>query len=66
MSFQDLIAMSVEELQQEKSKLLHSQCALRMQRGMGETIQPDQLRKNRRSIARIETALNKKRKDNDN
>ncbi len=54
------------ELQDILSELSKEQFNLRMQKGTGQLAKPDQVKKVRRNIARINTVLNeKKRKNND-
>ncbi len=58
MSLKDLKTLSPEALVAEKIKLQSQQFALRMQKGMGESIKPHLFKQYRRGIARIETLLN--------
>ncbi len=50
------------ELGLELDGLLREQFNLRMQKGSGQLSRPDQVKKVRRSIARIKTVLNEKAK----
>ena len=58
MSLKELKSLSIQELTDEKNKLQSLQFALRMQKGMGESIKPHLFKQYRRNIARIETILN--------
>ena len=53
---------SVSELKLELQNLLRERFNLSMQRGTGQLSRPDQFRKVRREIARINTILNEKQK----
>jgi large subunit ribosomal protein L29 len=60
MNASELRKKSIEELNQELIGLLREQFNLRMQKGTGQLSRPDQVRKVRRSIARIKTLINEK------
>jgi large subunit ribosomal protein L29 len=60
MNASELRKKSIEELNQEFIGLLREQFNLRMQKGTGQLSRPDQVRKVRRSIARIKTLINEK------
>jgi large subunit ribosomal protein L29 len=60
MSANDLRQKSAAELKLELDGLLREQFNLRMQKGSGQLSRPDQVKKVRRSIARIKTVLNEK------
>jgi large subunit ribosomal protein L29 len=62
MNASELRKKSIEELNQELIGLLREQFNLRMQKGTGQLSRPDQVRKVRRSIARIKTLINEKTK----
>ena len=51
---------SVDELKQELAGLLREQFNLRMQKGTGQLSRPDQVKKVRRSIARVKTIMSEK------
>lgn len=51
---------STDELKLELETLLREQFNLRMQKGIGQLNKPDQVKKVRRTIARIKTILNEK------
>lgn len=51
---------SVDELKQELDGLLREQFNLRMQKGTGQLSRPDQVKKVRRSIARVKTIMSEK------
>jgi len=61
MKASELRQKSVDELQQELQALLREQFNLRMQKGTGQLARPDQVRKVRRSIARVKTVINAKK-----
>ena len=65
MSFSDLINLSVDELRSEKEKILRKLCVMNIKKGMGDTIKTHELKDCRRTIARIETAINQKRSNDD-
>ncbi|VAW81511.1 LSU ribosomal protein L29p (L35e) [hydrothermal vent metagenome] len=60
MNANELRDKSVDELKLELDGLLREQFSLRMQKGSGQLSRPDQVKKVRRSIARIKTLLNEK------
>jgi large subunit ribosomal protein L29 len=60
MNTSELREKSVTELNEELSGLLREQFNLRMQQGTGQLARPDQVKKVRRSIARIKTIINEK------
>lgn len=62
MNASDLRNKSAEELNLELDGLLREQFNLRMQKGSGQLSRPDQIKKVRRDIARINTVLNEKAK----
>ena len=64
MQAKELKTMTIVDLEQEKEALLRQAFNLRMQRGVGQTPKTDQFKKVRRTIARINTFLNQKKKDN--
>jgi large subunit ribosomal protein L29 len=49
-----------QDLTKELDGLLREQFNLRMQQGTGQLARPDQMKKVRRSIARIKTVMNEK------
>ena len=51
-----------EELKKELIEIRREQFNLRMQRGVGQSPRPDQIRAARRNIARIKTVLNERAK----
>ena len=51
---------SVDDLKQELDGLLREQFNLRMQKGTGQLSRPDQVKKVRRSIARVKTIMSEK------
>jgi large subunit ribosomal protein L29 len=63
MKANELREKSVDELSQELNGLLREQFNLRMQKGVGQVAKPDQFKKVRRSIARVNTVLNEKAGD---
>lgn len=63
MSASELRQKSVEELKQELESLHREQFNLRMQRGIGHEPRSDQIKKLRRSIARVLTILGEKRRE---
>jgi large subunit ribosomal protein L29 len=63
MKASELREKSVDELNQELNGLLREQFNLRMQKGVGQVAKPDQFKKVRRSIARVNTVLNEKAGD---
>ncbi|MGB5716532.1 MAG: 50S ribosomal protein L29 [Gammaproteobacteria bacterium] len=60
MNAADLRTKSVSELKLELHNLLRERFNLGMQRGTGQLSRPDQIRKVRRDIARVNTVLNEK------
>ena len=56
----ELRQRSPQELREELLALRREQFNLRMQRGGGQTLRPDQLRKVRRDIARVKTVMREK------
>ena len=61
MNAQDMRLKNESELRDELSGLLREQFNLRMQRGIGQSATPHDLRRVRRDIARIKTVLNEKK-----
>ena len=62
MNATELKAKNVEELNEELVSLLKEQFNLRMQHTTGQLEKTDQLKKVRRSIARVKTILTEKAK----
>jgi len=60
MNAADLRTKSVSELKLELHNLLRERFNLSMQRGTGQLSRPDQIKKVRRDIARVNTVLNEK------
>jgi len=60
MDAQELRAKTTSELREHLSSLLHQQFNLRMLKGSGQMVNPYELRKVRRDIARVHTVLNEK------
>jgi large subunit ribosomal protein L29 len=60
MNAQELRSKSVSELKTELHNLLREKFNLNMQRGTGQLARPDQVKKVRRDIARINTVLGEK------
>ncbi len=60
MNANELRQKSADELKSELDNLLREQFNLRMQKGGGQLSRPDQVKKVRRSIARIKTLLSEK------
>ena len=58
MKASELRGKTKEELIEELMELRREQFNLRMQRGSGQELRPDQLRTVRRNIARVKTVLN--------
>jgi large subunit ribosomal protein L29 len=56
----ELRTKSVSELRLELHNLLRERFNLSMQKGTGQLSRPDQIRKVRRDIARVNTVLNEK------
>jgi len=57
MNVQEMKAKSETELRTELEALLQEQFNLRMQKGIGQLAQPNELRRVRRDIARVKTIL---------
>ena len=62
MNAADLRTKSVSELKMELPNLLRERFNLSMQKGTGQLARPDQVKKVRRDIARINTVLTEKSK----
>jgi large subunit ribosomal protein L29 len=62
MNAADLRSKSVSELKMELHNLLRERFNLSMQKGTGQLARPDQVKKVRRDIARIQTVLTEKSK----
>jgi len=60
MDAQELRAKTRSELLEHLSSLLHQQFNLRMLKGSGQMVNPHELRKVRKEIARVHTVLNEK------
>lgn len=60
MNAQELRSKSVSELKTELHNLLREKFNLSMQRGTGQLSRPDQVKKVRKDIARINTVLTEK------
>jgi large subunit ribosomal protein L29 len=65
MNAAELRTRTVSELRLELHNLLRERFNLNMQRGTGQLSRPDQMKKVRRDIARINTVLNEKAKAGD-
>ncbi len=65
MNAQELRSKSVSELKIELHNLLREKFNLGMQRGTGQLARPDQVKKVRKDIARINTVLGEKVKAGD-
>ena len=65
MNAQELRSKSVSELKIELHNLLREKFSLNMQRGTGQLARPDQMKKVRKDIARINTVLSEKVKADD-
>jgi len=63
MNAQDLRTKSESELRTQMTDLLQEQFNLRMQKGSGQMVTPNQIRQVRRNIARIKTVLNEKSRE---
>ena len=61
----ELRSKSVSELKMELHSLLRERFNLSMQKGTGQLSRPDQVKKVRRDIARINTVLTEKEKMSD-
>lgn len=62
MKIAEIREKSNSELSEALLELCRDQFNLRMQKATGQLSKPDQIKKNRRSIARINTVLNEKSK----
>lgn len=60
MNATELRNKSADELQQELLSLLREQFNLRMQKGTGQLARPTELKRVRRSIARVRTIITEK------
>jgi len=60
MNAAELRTKSVSELKMELHNLLRERFNLSMQRGTGQLSRPDQFRKVRKDIARVNTVINEK------
>jgi large subunit ribosomal protein L29 len=60
MNASELRNKTADELKQELNDLLREAFNLRMQKGTGQLSRPDQIKKVRRSIARVRTVMNEK------
>jgi len=65
MNAAELRTKSVSELKLELHNLLRERFNLSMQRGTGQLSRPDQVKKVRKDIARINTILNEKARSGD-
>ena len=65
MNAAELRVKSVSELKLELHNLLRERFNLSMQRGTGQLSRPDQIKKVRRDIARVNTVLNEKSRAGD-
>ncbi len=65
MNAQELRSKTVSELRIELHNLLREKFSLSMQRGTGQLSRPDQVKKVRKDIARINTVLTEKEKASD-
>ena len=65
MNAAELRTKSVSELKMELHNLLRERFNLSMQRGTGQLSRPDQVRKVRKDIARVNTILNEKARAGD-
>jgi len=65
MNAAELRTKSVSELKLELHNLLRERFNLSMQRGTGQLSRPDQVRKVRKDIARVNTILNEKARAGD-
>ena len=63
MKAQDLRIKNEGELKQDLTGLLQEQFNLRMQKGSGQPVKAQELRRVRRNIARIRTILNEKSRE---
>ena len=62
MKVQDLRAKSDDELRGELLELQRAVFNLRMQKGIGQLLRPNQLRSQRRDIARLKTILTERKR----
>ena len=60
MEMNKLKSMTSAELSEELKKLLQEQFSLRMQKGMGQMTNVNELRRVRRDIARVKTVMTQK------
>jgi len=65
MNAAELRSKSVSELRLELHNLLRERFNLSMQRGTGQLARPDQVKKVRKDIARVQTVLNEKARMSD-
>lgn len=65
MNAAELRTKSVSELKLELHNLLRERFNLSMQRGTGQLSRPDQVKKVRKDIARVNTVLNEKARSGD-
>ena len=65
MNAAELRGKTVSELKMELHNLLRERFNLNMQKGTGQLARPDQVKKVRRDIARINTVLTEKAKTSD-
>ncbi len=65
MNAADLRSKTESELKLELHNLLRERFNLSMQRGTGQLTRPDQMRKVRKDIARVNTILNEKARSGD-
>ncbi|HDN69216.1 MAG: 50S ribosomal protein L29 [Gammaproteobacteria bacterium] len=65
MNAAELRTKSVSELKLELHNLLRERFNLSMQRGTGQLSRPDQVKKVRKDIARVNTILNEKARSGD-
>ena len=63
MKAQDLRTKNEGELKQDLTGLLQEQFNLRMQKGSGQAVKAQELRRIRRNIARVRTLLNEKSRE---
>lgn len=63
MKAQDLRTKNEGELKQDLTGLLQEQFNLRMQKGSGQAVKAQDLRRVRRNIARVRTILNEKSRE---
>ena len=62
MKVQDLRAKSDDELRGELLELQRAVFNLRMQKGIGQLLRPNQLKSQRRDIARLKTILTERKR----